>query len=275
MTIFSIFILSIIEGIAEFLPVSSTAHMYIGSKILGLETTDSLSTFIIAIQVGAIIAGAIFILQKIKITKQVILQTITAFIPTAIIGFTVYPVIKHYLLGNMFVIGLALLIGGMVILLVDKKKEEYASPLSDFSGPRGSSPDTEKSLNGFASDELSYKNAFILGIVQTLAFIPGVSRSGALIIGGRLMNYSRSSIVTFTFLLGLPTLAAATLYDLYKSRDILTTSLGIEIFIGAIISGIVAYIVAKWFLKYITNHTFKIFGWYRIVIGVIILLFFV
>lgn len=275
MTIINIFVLSLIEGITEFLPVSSTAHMYVGAKILGLANTDSLSTFIIAIQVGALIAGAIFILQKIKITKQIILQTITAFIPTAIIGFTVYPVIKHYLLGNMFVIGLALLIGGMVILLVDRKKEEYASQLSDFSGPRGSSPDTEKSLSSFASDELSYKNAFILGLVQTLAFIPGVSRSGALIIGGRLMNYSRSSIVTFTFLLGLPTLAAATLYDLYKSRYILTGTLGIEIFIGAIISGIVAYIVARWFLKYITNHTFKIFGWYRILIGVIILLFFV
>lgn len=253
MSFFQILLLSFIEGITEFLPVSSTAHLFLGSKILDIPQTNSLSTFIIAIQIGAIIAGAIFILRTIKITKKVFTNAVIAFVPTAIIGFLVYPFVKNILFGNLPVIAGALLIGGIVILLVDKKGD--ASPQENT--------------------ELSYKNAFILGLVQTLAFIPGVSRSGALIIGGGLLKYSRQSIVIFTFLLGLPTLLAATIYDLYKSRDILTISLGYEIILGAVVSGIIAYVVARWFFKYITNHTFKIFGYYRIVLGLILLIFFV
>jgi undecaprenyl-diphosphatase len=204
------------------------------------------------------------------------LNSVIAFVPTAIIGFFVYPFVKDILFGNLSVIAWALLVGGIVILLVDRK--ENASPESNSAGPRVKTPAAAELLSSSAKkeqSELSYKNAFILGIVQTLAFIPGVSRSGALIIGGGLLKYSRQSIVVFTFLLGLPTLLAATVYDLYKSRDILTFALGQEIILGAVISGIVAYIVARWFLKYITNHTFKIFGYYRIVLGLILLIFFI
>ncbi len=254
MTFLSIVLLSIVEGITEFLPVSSTAHMGITSKIMGIPDSASLFTFIIAIQVGAIIAGLIFLLKKIKITKKVFTLAVVSFIPTGIIGLLAYPYIKIFLFNNILVIAFALLIGGIIILVVDKK-------------------DAEESLQDFTRVELSYKHAFLLGLVQTLAFIPGVSRSGSLIIGGRLLKYKRSSIVIFTFLLGLPTLMAATAYDLYKSQDILTKNLGLEILLGAVVSGIVAYAVCKWFLHYITNHTFKIFGWYRIIVGVVILAF--
>jgi undecaprenyl-diphosphatase len=253
MNILTIIFLSLIEGLTEFLPVSSTAHMYIGSHLLGVPETASLSTFIIAIQTGALFAGAIFILRTIKITKRVFTNAVVAFIPTAIIGFLVYPLVKHLLLGNMLVIGVALIVGGIIILLLDNKKHDGDLAL--------------------VNTELTNKDAFILGCAQAAAFIPGVSRSGALIIGGKLLKYSRESIVVFTFLLGLPTLAAATVYDLYKSRDILTASLGGEIILGAIISGVIAYVVARWFLKYITTHTFKIFGWYRILAGIIVLIF--
>ena len=271
MTLFNIFILSFVEGITEFLPVSSTAHLFLTSNLLGIVPNDSLSTFIIAIQIGAIVAGAIFILKTIKITKKVFTNAVIAFVPTAVIGFLVYPYVKNILFGNLSVIAWALLIGGIVILLVDKD----ATPGSKIFGPRVSSPDTKISAADFAPAEkdLSYKNVFILGLVQTLAFIPGVSRSGALIIGGGLLKYSRQSIVVFTFLLGLPTLLAATVYDLYKSREILNVSLGYEIILGAVISGAIAYVVARWFLKYITNHTFKIFGYYRIILGLILLIF--
>ncbi len=249
MSIFNIIIISIVEGITEFLPISSTAHMSIMARIMNIPQTESLSAFIISIQVGALIAGAIFILRTMKITKHIFICAFIALIPTGIIGFLFYPFIKSVFLGNMFIMALAILIGGIIILLLDKKE--------DLSQPK----------------ELTYKNAFILGLVQTLAFIPGVSRSGALIIGGKLLKYDRPSIVVFTFLLGLPTLGVATIYYLYKTRDILTMSLGYEIILGAVISGVVAYIFAKWFLKYVTNHSFKIFGWYRIVLGLGLLVF--
>ncbi len=250
MSFLNILILSIVEGITEFLPISSTAHMSIISRIMNIPQTESLSAFIISIQVGALIAGAIFIIRSIKITKHIFICAIIALVPTGVIGFLFYSFIKNFFLGNMLIMALAILIGGVIILLIDKK-EEFSS----------------------TENELSYKNAFILGLVQTLAFIPGVSRSGALIIGGKLLKYNRPSIVIFTFLLGLPTLGAATIYYLYKTQDILTASLGYEIILGAIISGIVAYIFAKWFLKYVTNHSFKIFGWYRIVLGIGLLIF--
>lgn len=249
MSIFEIIIISIVEGITEFLPISSTAHMSIMSRVMNIPQTESLSAFIISIQVGALIAGAIFILRTMKITKHVFVCACIALVPTGIIGFLFYPFIKNVFLGNMLIMALAILIGGIIILLLDKKEDVSLSK------------------------ELTYKNAFILGLVQTLAFIPGVSRSGALIIGGKLLKYDRPSIVVFTFLLGLPTLGVATIYYLYKNHDILTMSLGYEIILGAVISGIVAYVFAKWFLKYVTNHTFKIFGWYRIILGLGLLAF--
>ena len=253
MSLFSVLVLSIVEGVTEFLPISSTAHMSIIARIMNIPQTESLSAFIISIQVGALIAGAIFILRSLKITKHIFICAIIAFIPTGLIGFLFYSFIKNVFLGNMLIMALAILVGGILILLVDKNAPSQSNSL----GPR----------------ELTYKNAFILGFIQTLAFIPGVSRSGALIIGGKFLKYDRPSIVVFTFLLGLPTLGAATIYYLYKTRDILTKSLGYEIILGAIISGIVAYIFAKWFLRYVTNHSFKIFGWYRIVLGFGLLIF--
>ncbi len=268
MSLFAVLLLSIVEGVTEFLPISSTAHMSIIARIMNIPQTESLSAFIISIQVGALIAGAIFILRSLKITKHIFICAVIAFIPTGLIGFLFYSFIKNVFLGNMLIMALAILVGGIVILLVDKNTPSQ----SNSSGPRVGSPDTEELLQDSAIKELTYKNAFILGLVQTLAFIPGVSRSGALIIGGKLLKYDRPSIVVFTFLLGLPTLGAATIYYLYKTHDILTKSLGYEIILGAIISGIVAYIFAKWFLHYVTNHSFKIFGWYRIALGFVILL---
>lgn len=248
MTILGVIILSIVEGLTEFIPVSSTAHMVFASRVLGMSETANLKTFIIAIQLGAFIAGSIFILQNIKLNKKIFLSALIAFIPTGLIGFFAYPYIKNFLIESIIIMASALFVGGILILLLDGDIE------------RGDKTD------------LSYKDAFILGIVQTLAFIPGVSRSGALIIGGKLLKYKRTSIVIFTFLLGLPTLAAATAYDLYKSRDILTWTLGVDILLGAVISGIVAYIVCRWLLTYISNHSFKLFGWYRIILGVAILI---
>lgn len=251
MSLASIAILGIVEGLTEFIPVSSTAHMILVSRFFDMANNVDFKSFIIAIQLGAFVAGAIFILRHITVTRKIFISAGLAFLPTAAVGIFAYPYVKKYLLESMPLIALALLVGGILILILDRGE----------AGPE--------------KRELSYRDSLLLGIVQTLAFIPGISRSGALIIGGKLLKYQRSSIVLFTFLLGLPTLAAATAYDLYKSRDILTIGLGIDILLGAVISGIVAYIVCRWLLSYISNHSFQIFGWYRIILGAILLIFFI
>lgn len=271
MSILELIVLSIVQGVTEFLPISSTGHLYIFSNILKIENSLRLSTFIISIQIGAIIAGFLFLIKTIKITKDLIKKVFCAFLPTVILGFIFYDFVKNFLQGNLFIIAIALIVGGILILLVDKN----APSRSISSGPRVSSGDAEEILRDSAVKQLSYKDAFILGVVQALSFIPGVSRSGSIIIGGKLLNYNRKEIVVFTFLLGLPVMFSATVYDVYKTINLWDAKLLNDIILGIIVSGIVAYIVARWFLKYVTNNNFKIFGYYRIVVGILLLMFLV
>lgn len=252
MNFIHIIILSFVEGLTEFLPVSSTAHLYITSHILKIGNIQDIDTFIVSIQVGALFAGALIILKKNKITFDLVKKVSIALLPTMFIGFFLYRIVKQYLLGNLFIMALALAVGGIVIIILEKRGE---------------------SKQYIEKTNLTNKDALLLGLVQSLAFIPGVSRSGALIIGGRLLNYKRHDIANFTFLLGLPTLFLASAYDIYKNKDAITASLGFDIVLGAVMSGIVAYVGIKWFLNYIQNHDFKIFGYYRIIAGIIVLLF--
>ncbi|MFT5359734.1 MAG: undecaprenyl-diphosphatase [Candidatus Paceibacteria bacterium] len=253
MDIFSAIILGIVEGITEFLPISSTGHLMVTSNILGLESSSFLSSFEIGIQSGAIFAIIIYYFKKIFSSKNLFWKVAFGFIPTGVLGLLLYKIVKTYLLESLVIVGWALIVGGIIILLVEKfhKKIDAESKVED----------------------ITYKQSFLLGLYQVLAMIPGVSRSGATIMGGLLSGIGRKQIVEFSFLLAIPTILGATVFDLYKTGVDFTQSEISLFLLGTVVSGITAWFAIRFFLKFISNHSFEIFGWYRIVAGSLILLF--
>jgi undecaprenyl-diphosphatase len=241
-------ILGIIEGLTEFLPISSTGHLILFSNLLQIPQTEFLKSFEIIIQLGAILAVVVLYTKKIIQNKNLFLKLVYSFIPTAIIGLLVYKYVK-ILLGNPIIVPIALIIGGIIILLAENFIKNKKTQ----------------------SKEINTKESIILGIVQTLAFIPGVSRSGAIIIGGLLRNIPRTQVVEFSFMLAIPTMLAATGLDLFKNGLSFTSNQWSLLSVGFITSFIVAIVAIKTFLNFITNHSFKSFGWYRIIIGAIFL----
>lgn len=252
MTTIQAIILGIVEGLTEFLPVSSTGHLAITAKFLGLMQSEQMVIFEIAIQLGAILA-VLFIYWKRLLNIDLLIKLFIAFLPTGLVGFTIYKYIKG-MLDNEFIISLALILGGIILIIVEKfYKLNY----------------TKQKIQ---HEEIDYYKAFTLGVAQCVAMIPGVSRSGAVITAGLVMNIKRNVLVDFTFLLAIPTMFAATLYSLYKGRDILSTADIHSFAIGFIVSFIVAFIVVKAFLGYIRKFDFVPFGIYRIIFGLFILL---
>lgn len=264
MNIFHSIILGIVEGVTEFLPISSTGHMILVSSLLKIPNTAALKSFEIVIQLGAILAVFILYLKEF-FNLEVIKKLAIAFLPTAIIGLTIYKLVKS-LLGNNLVVIISLLIGGIVMIVVENlyTRRNLNSPKLD------EKLKVEEKTN-FNIKEISYAQAFYLGLWQSIAMIPGVSRSGATIVGGLLMNLKRETIVKFSFLLAVPTMAAATGLDLLKSYKDLSGN-WLNIFIGFIVAFIFAMIFIKWLLAYIQKNNFKTFGWYRIVIAIVFLL---
>lgn len=248
MTYFDALILAFIEGVTEFLPVSSTGHLILTSRLLNLVETEFLKTFEIVIQLGAILAVAFLYRHKLLQGPKVWKNIIIAFIPTGIIGLTVYDFVKETLLGSQFVTVVSLFIGGVIILLIEK----YYNP------------ETHAEVE---IEDLPVRKAALLGVVQTLAVIPGVSRSGATIFGGMFMGFNRKTAADFSFLLAIPTMMAASGYDLYKTGSNFSQSEFSLLAVGFIGSFVIAYIVVKQFLRYIQNHDFTVFGWYRIVLA--------
>ncbi len=253
MSIFQSIILGIIEGITEFIPVSSTAHLLIASDWLGIESDDFLKTFTISIQVGAILSVAVLYIKTILKNPKIILKMLFAFLPTAVIALSLYSLIRSLFMENMIIIASALIIGGIALIVLENvfaKLNTKETKLSD----------------------VSYKQAFLIGIFQALAIIPGVSRSAATIMGGLSLGLNRKTIVEFSFILAMPTMLAATAFDLYQSPISFTNEQWIAWIIGFVVSFITAIIGIKFLLKFIKNNNFKIFGWYRIIIGSLVLL---
>jgi undecaprenyl-diphosphatase len=258
MNIFHTIFLGIIEGITEFLPVSSTAHLDITRTLLGIPSSSFVKSFEIIIQLGAIIAVLFMYRRKIFQSWVYVRSIAIAFIPTGVIGFVLYKVFKSFLLGNSKVEILAILLGGLFILYFEHRQKG----LSQKTAPKQSIA------------ELSTRDLLVLGSAQALAVVPGISRSGAVIICGRIINISTHVITEFSFLLAIPTILAASLYDVYKSGlDINQGEWGI-ILLGFIVSFLVALVVVKWLLAYIQSHSFSVFGWYRVVLGVVLALYF-
>ncbi|MCF7833671.1 MAG: undecaprenyl-diphosphatase UppP [Candidatus Pacebacteria bacterium] len=247
----------IVEGITEFLPISSTAHLEITRFLIGLPATSFLKTFEITIQLGAILAVVFLYRKKLLASVHIWRQIIVAFIPTGVIGFALYKIIKSLLLGNILLASVMLVIGGVVILFFERMVQ------------KGSFDSSNKTI-----DTMTSKDLLILGATQALAVVPGVSRSGAVIIAGRVLGLSKDVIAEFSFLLAIPTMFSATVFDLYKSGFSFSAYEFKFLSIGFLVSFAVALFVVKWLINYIKNHSFSVFGWYRIVVGIILLIVF-
>ena len=253
MNIIHAIVLGVVEGITEFLPISSTGHMILASKLMGLRETDFLKTFEIFIQLGAILAIVCLYYKKLLTSFDTIKKVIVAFVPTAVIGLILHGFVKKYLLGNDLVVIASLIVGGILIIWFERVHHEVASNIKNDSG-------------------VNYKQAIKIGFYQTIAMIPGVSRSAATIIGGQISGVDRVSVVEFSFLLAIPTMLAASALDLYKGIGEIGSKEIVLLVVGFVTAFIVALVAVKGFLNYIKNHNFVSFAWYRIIIGVIFLI---
>lgn len=252
MNLFQSIILSIVEGLTEFLPVSSTGHMILVSALMRINDNEFVKTFEIAIQIGAILAIVLLYYKRFLQSFEIYLKLAMAFIPAAVVGFLAYDLIKSILF-NPFIVSISLVIGGVIIIIIDGHVTQKKSQVQDL-------------------EKISYKNAFYIGLIQCFSIIPGVSRAAATIIGGVFNGFDKKQATEFSFLLAVPVMFAATGYDLLKTPvefsryDILLLSVGL---VGAFLSALLA---VKLFLKIVQNYGFRYFGYYRIIIG---LLFFI
>ena len=252
MTLLQALILGIVEGLTEFLPVSSTAHLILANHAMRMAETDFVKSFDIIIQLGAILSVVVLYWKKFW-KVEVLTKLAVAFIPTGVIGLTVYKLVKGYLLGSVPVVVAALVIGGVVLILFDRKRVDVGDEI-DFS-------------------EITHRRALLIGLFQALAMIPGTSRSAATIIGGSLLGISRRTIVEFSFMLAVPTMLGASVLDLVKSHAALSGHVA-TLGVGFVVSFITAILAIKSFLTYVKGHDFRVFGWYRIALAAVYLFVF-
>lgn len=249
MSWFELVILSIVEGITEFLPISSTGHMIIAQSILGMENSEFLKSFIVNIQFGAILSVIVLYWRRFFQTTQFYFKLFVAFLPAAIIGFLLGDYIDK-LLENVIVVAASLFVGGIFLLFVDKWFNK---------------PDEKQ--------EVTYMKALKIGFFQCIAMIPGVSRSAASIIGGMAQKLNRKTAAEFSFFLAVPTMFAASAYKLTKTYHTITSDNITMLIAGNVIAFIVAMVAIKSFISFLTKYGFKAFGWYRIILGAAILIF--
>ena len=252
MDVFQAIIIAIVEGITEFLPVSSTGHMIIAQSLLGVESTEFVKAFTINIQFGAILSVIVLYWKRFFQTLDFYWKLLVAFLPAAVIGFLASDYIDA-MLESVFVVALMLVIGGFLMLFVDKW---FNKPVEN--------------------QEMNWKRALKIGFFQCIAMIPGVSRSMATIVGGMTTKLSRKNAAEFSFFLAVPTMAAASGYKLLKlvtepgGLDMLKNNLS-TLLIGNAVAFVVAMIAIKFFIDYLTKYGFKAFGYYRIIVGVVLL----
>ncbi len=253
-------ILGIVEGLTEFLPISSTAHLLIVADLLGFQ--DSIGgTFEIFIQLGAILAVVAYYASDLLVqarslstsatTRRFWIAIVLAFLPAAVVGLALHSWIKQVLFASPSVIAWALILGGIVLIVIERLSKR--------------APTTQD------VEQVSFGQALGIGIAQMLALVPGVSRSGASIVGGKLGGLDRRTATAFSFYLSIPTLGAATLVDLLGSLDQISGSDIGRLLLGAVVSGVVAWISIGWLLRYVAGHSFVAFGIYRIVVGALVL----
>ncbi len=246
--------LGLVEGLTEFIPVSSTGHLLLAAHFLKFESAGK--TFEVVIQLGAVLAVLTVYSAKLwnvfssaprdPEARRFILAVLVAFLPAVVIGVLTHDFIKKVLFESPMLIALMLILGGIVLLFVDRIAPK---PMVD---------DATKMPIG---------KALAIGFMQCLALIPGVSRSGATIVGARLLGAGPRAAAEFSFFLSMPTMAGAFAYDLYKNRAVLDSSAMTEIMIGFAVAFVVAVLVVRWVLNYVSAHGFALFGWWRIIVG--------
>jgi undecaprenyl-diphosphatase len=252
-------VMGVVEGLTEFLPISSTGHLILAGALLGFDD-DKAKVFDIAIQTGAIFAVILVYWEKIFATvkalpyqaeaQRFVLNVFIAFFPAVILGLLFGKFIKENLF-NPWVVATTFIVGGFIILWAERRP-----------------PST---IRIRAVEDMRGRDALMVGIVQCLAMIPGTSRSGATIIGGMLLGLSRKAATDFSFFLAIPTLIGAGAYSLYKERALLSVEDVPMFATGLVVSFISAWICVRWLLKYIASHSFEIFAWYRIAFGLVVL----
>lgn len=250
MDLLSVFIFGIVEGISEFLPISSTGHLMLTAHLLGIRQTEFIKSFEIVIQLGAIgaVAGLYWktLLKRWDVWKRILL----AFLPTAFLGAFFYKIIKKFLLGNNEIVLWALFLGGIFLIIFEllfRKKENVTGAITS----------------------ISYGQSFCIGVFQSFAMVPGVSRAAATIIGGLSLGLTRKTVVEFSFLLAIPTMLAATALDLVKSAHTFNAQQFHLLFTGFCVSFAVAIIAIRFLLFFIKRHNFIPFGIYRIFVAIL------
>lgn len=252
MNLIQTIILAIIEGLTEFLPVSSTGHMIIASSFMGIATDPFVKLFTIVIQLGAILSVVVLYFKRFFRTLDFYFKLLVAFIPAVIFGFLLSDKIDQ-LMESPLTVAISLVVGGVILLFVDKW----------FNKP-----------TIHEEEQITYLTAFKIGLFQCLAMIPGTSRSGASIVGGMSLKLSRKVAAEFSFFLAVPTMFAATakkLLDFYKEGHTITHDQIQLMVIGNVIAFVVALLAIKSFIGYLNKNGFKLFGWYRIVAGLVII----
>ena len=261
-------VMGVVEGLTEFLPISSTGHLILAGSLLGMDD-DKGKVFDIAIQTGAILAVIIVYWQKIFSTvvalpsqreaQRFALNVFIAFVPAVVLGLLFGKFIKAHLF-TPTVVASTFIIGGFIILWAEgwgRAKPENAHP-----------NDHARIVN---VESMSPLDALKVGLVQCLAMVPGTSRSGATIIGGMLLGLSRKAATDFSFYLAIPTLIGAGAYSLYKERELLSVADAPMFAVGLVFSFISAWVCVRWLLRYIATHSFVPFAWYRIAFGIVVL----
>jgi undecaprenyl-diphosphatase len=246
-------ILAVIEGITEYLPVSSTGHMILASSFMGIAADDFTKLFTIAIQLGAILSVIVLYWRRFLQSMDFYFKLLVAFLPAVVLGLLFNDLIDD-LLESPVVVAISLLVGGVILLKVD---------------------DWFSSSSSSSEESISYLTALKIGFFQCLAMIPGVSRSGASIVGGMSQKLTRTTAAEFSFFLAVPTMLGATAkktYDYFQAGFELSSAQINYLVLGNVLAFIVALLAIKSFISYLSKHGFKVFGYYRIVLGVAILL---
>lgn len=259
MNLLQALILGVVEGLTEFLPISSTGHMVLVSHLMGIATDEFVKTFEIVIQLGAIAAVGVVYGKRFVRQTDLLKRVMLTFTPTGLLGLVFYSLVKNHLMGSAVVTVLSLIIGGLIIIWLERFVLKGKN----------------RDVDGFEIKDLSVGQCLLLGCFQAVAIVPGVSRAAMTIMGGMLLGLSRVEATEFSFLVAAPTLFFASGFDLIRSGLHYSSEQYALLLVGFLVAFITAWIVVRWMLQFLRFHTFEVFGWYRILLGLVYFVLFV